>query len=241
MANVDPRKQMQDTARAAAEMARQAGAQQAAVQAGRTRTVEVEWRDGRLERMKEATTRGLPIELYVDGRYSQVTTYDLRTDALRSFVEESVAVARKLQPDPFRALPDPKLYRGQAKVDLDLVDPAQGTLTAAGRRERAQAAEAGARGVKGAASILSVTTGFSDVLADTFRVHTNGFEGSRRGTSFTVSAEVSVKDADGRRPEDWDFAFARHARPSRPRRRWAGPPRNGRWPASDRSRARRRP
>ena len=210
MANVDPRKQMQDTARAAAEMARQAGAQQAAVQAGRTRTVEVEWRDGRLERMKEATTRGLQIELYVDGRYSQVATSDLRTDAVRSFVEESVAVARKLQPDPFRALPDPKLYRGQAKVDLDLVDPAQGTLTAAGRRERAQAAEAGARGVKGAASILSVTTGFSDVLADTFRVHTDGFEGSRLGTSFTVSAEVSVKDPDGRRPEDWDFAFARH-------------------------------
>jgi PmbA protein len=210
MANVDPRKQMEDVARSAAEMARKAGAQQAAVQASRVRTVEVEWRDGRLERMKEATTRGLAVELYVDGRYSQVATSDLRPDAVRSFVEEAVAVARKLQPDPFRALPDPKLYQGQARIDLDLVDPAQGALTAAGRRERAQAAEAGARGVKGAAGILSVTTGFSDVLGETFRVHTDGFEGTRMGTTFTVSAEVSVKDPDGRRPEDWDFAFARH-------------------------------
>ena len=75
-----------------------------------------------------------------------------------------MALARKLEPDRFRALPDPKLYQGQARVDLDLVDPSQGALTAAGRRERAQAAEAGARAVKGAGAILSVTTGFSDVL-----------------------------------------------------------------------------
>ena len=72
MANVDPGKQMQDVARSAAEVASRAGAQQAAVQAGRVRTVQVEWRDGRLDRMKEATTRGLQIELFVDGRYSQV-------------------------------------------------------------------------------------------------------------------------------------------------------------------------
>jgi PmbA protein len=210
MANVDPAKQMQDTARAAAEMARTAGAQQAAVGASRVRTVEVQWRDGRLDRMKEATTRGLQLELYVDGRYSMVGTSDLRPDALRAFVETAVGMARKLQPDPFRSLPDPKLYAGQAKVDLDLVDPSQGTLTAAWRRERVQAAEAGARGVKDSAAILSVTTGFTDVLAETFRVHTDGFEGTRAGTTFAVQAEVSVKDPDGRRPEDWDYAFARH-------------------------------
>ncbi len=210
MANVDPTRQMQDTARTAAEMARKAGAQQAAVGAGRVRTVEVEWRDGRLERMKEATTRGLQLELYVDGRYSQVSTSDLRPEALRPFIENAIATARKLQPDPFRSLPDPKLYQGQARVDLDQVDAAQGSLTAAGRRERAQAAEAGAREVKGAASILSVSTGFSDVLSETFRVHSDGFEGSRAGTSFMVSAQVSVKDPDGRRPEDWDYAYARH-------------------------------
>ncbi len=210
MANVDPSRQMQDTARAAAEMARKAGAQQAAVGANRVRTVEVEWRDGRLERMKEATTRGLQIELFVDGRYSMVGTSDLRPDALRAFVETAVGMARKLQPDPFRALPDPKLYAGKAEVDLDLLDLAQGALTAAGRRERARSAEAGARGVTGSAAILSVTTGFTDVLAESFRVHSDGFEGTQTGTTFAVSAEVSVKDPDGRRPEDWDYAFARH-------------------------------
>jgi PmbA protein len=143
MAN-DPSRQMQEVARAAADMARKAGAQQAAVGAARVRTVEVEWRDGKLERLKEATTRGLGLELYVDGRYSVVSTSDLRPEAVRPFVETAVAMARKLEADPFRSLPDPKLYAGQAKVDLDVFDPAQATLTAASRRERAQAAEAGA-------------------------------------------------------------------------------------------------
>jgi PmbA protein len=209
MAN-DPSRQMQEVARAAADMARKAGAQQAAVGAARVRTVEVEWRDGKLERLKEATTRGLGLELYVDGRYSVVSTSDLRPEAVRPFVETAVAMARKLEADPFRSLPDPKLYAGQAKVDLDVFDPAQATLTAASRRERAQAAEAGARSVKGADAILSVTTGFTDVLSESFRVHTDGFEGFRSGTTFVVSAEVSVKDPDGRRPEDGDHAQARH-------------------------------
>ena len=210
MSTGDGTKQLKDMARTAAGAALKAGAQEAAVQANRARFVDVEWRDGRLERVTEATERGLAIELYVDGRYSQVSTSDLRPDALKTFVEGTVAVARKLEPDPFRSLPDPRLYRGQAEVDLDLVDRAQTALTAAGRRERAQAAEAGARGVKGSPAILSVGTVFSDELVETFRVHTNGVEGRWLGTAFVVSARVSVKDPDGRRPEDGDYAFARH-------------------------------
>jgi PmbA protein len=210
MSTSDGSKQLQDMARTAADAARKAGAQEAAVQANRARFVEVEWRDGRIERVTEATERGLAIELYVDGRYSQVGTSDLRPDAVKAFVEGAVAVARKLEPDPFRSLPDPKLYRGQAKVDLDLVDPAQTALTPAVRRERAQAAEAGARGVKGSPAILSVGTGINDEFVETFRFHTNGFEGTRMATAFVVSSRVSVKDPDGRRPEDWAYVYARH-------------------------------
>ena len=63
MASVDSTREMQDTARAAAETARAAGAQQAAVSAARVRHVQVDWRDGKMERVKEATTRGLSVEL----------------------------------------------------------------------------------------------------------------------------------------------------------------------------------
>jgi len=201
---------MLDVAQDAVSLARRHGAREAAAAAYRVRTVEVQWRDGQLEKLSEATTRGLGLELYVEGRYSSVSTSDLRPDAVARFVEDAVALTRTLAADPHRALPDPDLYQGQAELALDLEDPEYGALDALRRRRIAEELEAAAREVPGAEAILSVTTGYGDTLAEGFRVHSNGFAGSRRITDFGVSAQVSVRDPGGRRPEDWDAASARH-------------------------------
>jgi PmbA protein len=201
---------MLEVAQGAVTLARAKGAREAAGGAYRVRNVEVQWRDGKVERISEATTRGLSLELYVDGRYAAVSTSDLRPEAVARFVDDAVALTRKLAVDPHRALPDPELYQGQAKVDLDLEDRRYGEIDATRRREIAAELEAAARSVKGAETIISVTTGFGDTLAESFRVHSNGFVGSRRITDFGMSAQVSVKDPDGRRPEDWDAATSRH-------------------------------
>ncbi|HEY6099713.1 MAG TPA: TldD/PmbA family protein [Anaeromyxobacter sp.] len=192
-----------DITRSAAALALRKGANEAAAGAYRARHVEVAWRDGRVEKVSEATTRGLGLDLYVDGRYASVSTSDLRPDALDRFVEDSVALARTLTPDPHRRLPDPELYRNRPDVDLQLEDPAHGAVEAAERRRVAEAIEAAARAVPGAEKILSVTSGASDSLAESALVQTNGFEGTRRGTDFWISAEVTVRDPDGRRPEEY--------------------------------------
>jgi PmbA protein len=192
-----------DITRRAAELARRKGASDAAAGSYRARHVEVAWRDGRVENVSEATTRGLGLELYVDGRYAAVSTSDLRPDALERFVEDSVALARTLSPDPHRRLPEPELYRGQPKVDLELEDPSYGALEAAERRRVAAALESAARAVPGADKFLSVTTSVSDTQAESALVQTNGFEGTKRGTDFWISAEVTVRDPDGRRPEEY--------------------------------------
>ena len=197
------------TAHAAVKAALGKGAQEASARTYRVREVEVKWRDGKLEQIHEATTRGLGLSLYVDGRFSMVSTSDLRPEALDTFIGDSVTLARALAKDPFRTLPDPKLYEGQAKVDLLLEDPKYSSVTPEQRRTVAKEIEAAARAVKGAESILSVTTGFSDTLAESWRVASNGFTGSRRDTSFFISAEVSVKDADGRKPEDYAYGGGR--------------------------------
>ena len=196
-------------AHAAVKAALGKGAQEAAARTYRVREVEVKWRDGKLEQIHEATTRGLGLSLYVDGRYSNVSTSDLRPEALDTFIGDSVVLTRALAKDPFRTLPDPKLYEGQSKVDLLLEDPKYGTVTPEQRRTVAKEIEAAARAVKGSEAILSVTTGFSDTLAETWRVASNGFSGARRDTSFWISAEVSVKDPDGRKPEDYAFGGSR--------------------------------
>ncbi len=192
------------------EQARARGAQDAAVRAYRVRDVTLQWRDGQVEKVSEATTRGLAVQLYVDGRYSAASTSDLRPEALGPFLETQLALTRALAPDPFRALPDPALYAGQAKLDLELFDPSYDSVTPEKRRALAQALEAGARSAKGSEQILSITTSVSDTRSEVVRLHTNGFAGERLDTSFWLSAEASVRDPDGRRPEDWSAAGVRH-------------------------------
>ena len=199
-----------DIARRAAELAKRKGANEAAAGVYRARHVEVSWRDGKLEKVTEATTRSLGLDLYVDGRYAAVSTSDLRPEALERFIGDSVTLARTLVPDPYRQLPDPALYQGQAALDLELADPRYGELDTGRRRQAVEAAEAAARSVKGAEAILSVSTGASDTQGESAIVQTNGFEGSRRSTDFWVAAEVAVKDPDGRRPEEYASSGARH-------------------------------
>ena len=200
---------VREIARAAVKTALAKGAQQAAATVNRSRDVSVDWRDGKVEKIEEATTRGLSLQLYVDGRYSSVSSSDLRPEALDTFIADSIVMTRVLTEDPFRTLPDPALYDGQAKADLQLEDPAYAGVTPEQRRTAAQQMEEAARAVKGAGAILSVSTGFSDSRSETFRVASNGFEGHRVQTVFFCSAQVSVKDPDGRRPEEYDFAGSR--------------------------------
>ncbi|KFA90212.1 TldD/PmbA family protein [Archangium violaceum] len=198
-----------DVARQAVDLARQKGASEAAATANRTRDVETQWRDGRLDKVSEATTRGLSLQLYVDGRYSAVATSDLRPEALERFITDSIAMTRVLARDEHRRLPEPEFYANRTAVDLSIEDPRQATLTAEDRQRFVKDLEAGARATDKKGAILSVTTAFGDTLREMYRVSSNGFEGGLRGTQFVASAEVSAQDPDGRRPEEGDYAVAR--------------------------------
>jgi PmbA protein len=197
------REDLLEVTRSAAALAKRKGASDAAAGAYHARHVEVVWRDGRVDKVSEATTRGLGLDLYVEGRYASVSTNDLRPDALEQFVERAVRLARTLTPDPHRRLPDPERYAGQAKLDLELEDPSYDGLDAAARRDAARRIEAAAREAAGGGRILSVSTSASDTRSESALVHTNGFEGRRRGTDFWIGAEVTVQDPDGRRPEEY--------------------------------------
>jgi PmbA protein len=198
-----------DIAQSAVKTALAKGAQEAAANLSRTREVETVWRDGKLEKTQEATSRSIDLALYVDGRYASVASSDLRPEALEGFIADSVVLTRALGKDPFRSLPDPKLYEGQAKLDLQLADPRYAALTSDDRRRLGKDLEAAARAVPGNDKILSVTGTVNDSSTESLKVHSNGFVGHRLDTSYFLGAQVSVKDPDGRRPEDYSYAGAR--------------------------------
>jgi len=73
-----------DAARNAVKLARDKGANEAAASAYRSRDVELVWRDGKVEKVSEATSRGVSLSLFVDGRYSAVSSSDLRPEGRAS-------------------------------------------------------------------------------------------------------------------------------------------------------------
>lgn len=194
-------------AEAAVALALEAGADDAVAGVARRRGLEFQWRDGKLEDVKEDATRALGIALYVDGRYSTHGTNDLDPARLADFLAEAVALTRHLAPDPFREIPDPELYEGRADVDLDLVDERIVDLT---RRERTAWCAEMEEHARAHESVVSVTTHVRDASASAARVSSNGFRGSETSTMVLTGAAVTIQDGERRRPEDSWFVAGTH-------------------------------
>lgn len=191
-----------ELARWAVDQAIAAGATEARVSVDKQRYVSLEYRERAIEKIEEATTNGLSVTLYIDGKYSSHRTSDLRKDALGTFLKESVAMTRYLAQDPFRSLPDPSLYEGRKAVDLGLVDPAYARVEADTRHEIAKRIEDAALAA-GGDKIISVTAGYYDTRSEAAMVSSNGFEGTTERTAFWAGAEVTARDEGDKRPTDY--------------------------------------
>jgi len=190
-------------ARWAVDQAKKAGADEAAVDVGNSRDIEVEVREQKVDKLKESTQNYLSISVYVNHRFSNQTTNDLREATLSSFISEAVAMAGYLAEDQYRTLPDPKYYQGQAKIDLKMYDGGYESLTSKQRVDFAKAVEDAARSHSD--KVITCTTGFTDSEYKSVKVHSNGFEGTSEGTVYSAGAETTVRDAGEGRPSDWDW------------------------------------
>jgi len=190
----------------AVELGKRAGAEDVTAGVSWSRGLRFEWREGRLERVQESTSRRLGLAVYVDGRYSTCSTNDLDPKRLAAFAKEAVDLTRCLQADPYRKPTPPELYEGRSDVDLDLVDPALGDLSREQRigwcREMDECASADD-------AVHTSECWVSDSHSVGARATSNGFEGVHEETGLWAFAEVSVKDGD-KRPEEYDYAGGLH-------------------------------
>ena len=183
------------------------GASEATVSVSTARFVDVKQRGGKVETLKASTSRGLSLALYVDGRFSATNTSFLQRDQLETFVDENLTMTRALAPDEFRSLPDPELYGPTTGVDLDLCDPDFDELDMDRRLQMVQAVEQAAAADE---QVISAMAGMTSQAGSSLQLHSNGFRGEREGTSFFLGGQVTVRDDDGRRPEDYHWTAARH-------------------------------
>lgn len=201
-------KESLELARWAVKEAGKQGANESAADVSSDRSIEVEVREGKVQKLQEATRNSLSVSIYLDQRFSAHSTNDLRRESLTRFIGEAVAMTKYLAQDPFRKLPDPKYYEGREKRDLNLLDGGFDAIDTAERVRRAKAIEAAALAESG--KIISVEASYGDSLGRSVKVHSNGFEGEETGTYFSISAGVTVNDGKGGRPEDYAYAWKRH-------------------------------
>jgi len=177
------------------------GAEGVRVGVSRTQFTSIEHRDGKLDRMQDAITVQLGVALFIHHRFSLSNTSDLRPEALRTFIGESVELAKRLAEDPHRHLPDPSRYTAFPAVDLEQTDPSFGAITALDLRKTAADLETASRDAGPNERILSVTTGCDRSQSELALVCSNGFEGSNETTDLWHWASVTLQDQNDRRPE----------------------------------------
>jgi len=184
------------------------GAGEASVSISSSRGIDVEVRDKKLDKLQESTQNSLNLQVYAEQKYSGHSTNDLKKETLEVFIKEAVAATKYLSADEFRKLPDPKYYPEKISGDLKLEDDYFNKVETSERIKIASEIEKAALGMSDL--IISASAGYSDSSYNGVLVNSNGFAGSFSGTMFSAGAEVTVKDKEGGRPEDWFYGSVRY-------------------------------
>jgi PmbA protein len=190
------------------EMAKSCGAEEAKVSVSRASHVELDQREGRLEKTSESLTQGLTLTLIVEGRSSAHSTSDLRPEALSRFVGHAVDATRVLEPDPdYRQLPLSEMGKIPLS-DLDLVDPTGGRSPV----DRLQQVTALEQAVleRTSGTLISATASVWESNASRSVLFSNGFQGSTASTQYGMGSEVTLSEEGGKRPEASAYFSSRH-------------------------------
>ncbi len=197
-------KELFDLAEWSIKTAKSAGADDCRVNINKERFVEISYRERKPENIKEASTRGLYIEVFVNNRYSGQSTSDLRKDALKDFIANAVSATKLLAEDPYRSLPNPKYYEDRAELDLQITDPDYNEFTPEDRHSLVKIIENSCL-KEGAEKVISVTADEYDNHSESVMLTSNGFEGHRESTIYWAGASMTAKDEGDRRPQGYNY------------------------------------
>ncbi|MHB9057001.1 MAG: TldD/PmbA family protein [Paludibacteraceae bacterium] len=163
-------------------------------------TTSFDLRDGKMDKLQQASESGMTIYLYVDGRYGTYSTNRLDKNELEKFIRTGIEATRFLAKDEYQSLPDASRFYKGGKPDLQLLDPKFETLQP---DDKIDLAKAIADEVMGKDSrIISMDSSYSDGESFSYLLTSNGFEGESKTTFYGLNSGVSIKGEGDARPSD---------------------------------------
>ncbi|MCQ2138236.1 MAG: TldD/PmbA family protein [Bacteroidales bacterium] len=162
-----------------------------------------------VDKIMSSSSSTLFLQLYIDGRYGSFSTNMLREDELRKFIAEAVECTRLIAPDPCRRLPEQEWYFKGTAADLGQFDPKIESLSGEERIAKALAASQEVWGKH--RKLLSIETEWGDEIEYSDIADSQGFRGQTLQSSYTISANCSIKGRGDEKPESWWYDGAMFA------------------------------
>lgn len=160
-----------------------------------------EIRDMKMDRLQQASENSLVIHLFVDGRFGSFSTNRLDKNELEKFIRNGIESTRFLAEDKARTLPETSFYYKGGQPDLQLFDK---NIDSIQTDDKIALAKSVCNEMMGKDSrIISTNSSYSDEMDFTYMVASNGFEGESSGSSFSLSASISIKGDGDARPESY--------------------------------------
>jgi PmbA protein len=168
------------------------------------RSIEVEVREGKREKLERSESREVGLRVFVGQASAVIAGSVLTPNALDGLAEKAVAMAKMAPVDEFTGLAEPDALARNG-VDLDLVS--ERSFSADQLHELALAAEAASLAVPGVSKAGGAGASASDrklALATS-----TGFARGYRKTSFSFSASAIAGEGTGME-RDYDYSVATH-------------------------------
>ncbi|MEM9169732.1 MAG: TldD/PmbA family protein [Pseudomonadota bacterium] len=165
----------------------------------------VTYRLGDLEDVERSEGRDLGLRILVGRRQASVSTTDVSPGALDDLVERCAAMAKAAPEDPYCGLAPKERLAAGPYPDLELGDFAEPTTDVL--KDRAAACEAAARAVKGVVNSNGASASYGEGAK--WFATSDGFFGTSRGSSHSLSASVLAQDDNGME-RDYDYDSKSH-------------------------------
>ena len=181
-----------DTCEQLVKLARKAGATEAEAYAERTRDASVRVRDGEVEQLEQASSKGIGLRVIAGQRLGFTYGTDLSKDGLKRLAENAVALAKSAAKDPANGLPHGEDLGAALVGDYD---PAIEEISPEWKLRAAREAEQAARAEDPRVRKFD-STGAGDYLSQSAIFSSRGARGESRASYVYVYCSP-VAEADG--------------------------------------------
>ncbi len=188
-----------ELARMVLDLAREEGAGQCRVVVSKSTSDLLDTLNGALDKVTHCLDKSLSLSLFIDGRFATFSTNRLDEKELAEFVHTGAHIARMMETDPLRSLPDrerccTKAIKGD---ELGLYDSEYDSLDSEKRKKMALS-QCKVYGLIGENyKVISEEGQYGDSEFDSITMDSEGLFCRHRETSFEYACEVTIEASDG--------------------------------------------